>query len=177
MKQAGAAEKSSLSAILTSQIAAQSDANALDAVRDGAIGLLEVFVSAETEGDGDADALADAVAQRIQQHASKVGHRSYWIFWLLDAYKAHRWARGCAEPTQLAAAVDARAVEHSSGYPAVLRALSLNDLRTAARRAFPSGRHVTVELLPAAANDDPPVPTHAEPPCESASRIYVSAVA
>ena len=85
----------------------------------------------------------DAVAHRVAAHAKKLRHRSYWLFWLLDAYKAATW-RGDAAPE----AVDAHAHAHAAGFAAALRATTDADVRDAARALFGSAR-VSAELLPA----------------------------
>ncbi|KAK7238716.1 hypothetical protein SO694_00021441 [Aureococcus anophagefferens] len=85
---------------------------------DAAIGLAGGFAA----GGGDAAAwaglLADAKTQRVEAHARKLRHRSYWLFYLLDAYKLARRAgarRAAGDAVEDAAASHATRAATSSG--------------------------------------------------------------
>jgi len=150
------AAAASLSSVVTAQVAAQCAAQNVAAVRDAALGLVRSLADADASDDAPVASWAspyldDAVLHRAEAHAAKLRHRSYWLFWLLDAYKAVAWRGGsAADAAPLHAAVDTAAAAHSVDYAAVLEATTPRDVRAAAREMF-GGARVSAELLPAVA--------------------------
>lgn len=140
------AATSSLSDVVSAQVAAQTSASNVAAVRDAAIGLVGGFAA----GGGDAAAwaglLADAKTQRVEAHARKLRHRSYWLFYLLDAYKLRAWRAARGEPP--GDAVEDAAASHATRYGDVLRAVDAAAVVAAARDLFPRRTRVSAELLP-----------------------------
>ena len=139
------AAQSSLSPVVSAQVAAQCSATNVSAVRDAAIGLLGSFSNSADHGAW-AGLLRDAKTHRAEAHDRKLKHRSYWLFYLLDAYKLRAWRAARGEPP--GDAVEDAAASHATRYGDVLRAAAAAAVVAAARDLFPRRTRVSAELLP-----------------------------